>query len=72
MPEILAPGKKSSQLDGCYGRFLGMLFVWLLAKLGLIDQKHAQVRSGFWRFILNLVLTMVVLTVAACIWIEYR
>ena len=49
-----------------------MLFVWLLAKLGLIDQKHAQVRSGFWRFILNLVLTMVVLTVAACIWIEYR
>jgi hypothetical protein len=49
-----------------------MLFVWLLAKLGLIDQKHVQVRSGFWRFILNLVLTMVVVTVAACIWIGYR
>jgi hypothetical protein len=49
-----------------------MLLVWLLAKLGLIDQRHAQVRSGFWRFILNLVLVMVLLTIIACVWIEYR
>lgn len=49
-----------------------MLLVYLLAKLGLIDQKHAQVRSGFWRFVLNLALSMVVLTVVACLWIEYR
>jgi hypothetical protein len=47
-----------------------MLLVWLLAKLGLIDQKHAQIRSGFWRVILNL--TIVALTIAPRIWIKWR
>jgi hypothetical protein len=49
-----------------------MLLVYLLSKLGLIDQKRRTSPFGFGRFILNLVLTMVVLTVAACLWIEYR
>jgi hypothetical protein len=47
MPDILAAGKNSSQLDGCYGRLLGMLFVWLLAKLGVIDQSTPKSARAF-------------------------